>query len=138
MLDKPQPGLLRDDFVVSCPAMSDMPSWWPILINADGDAVFATMLGKTWRFEPASARGTATGAAADVAILSPMPGRIIAVDVAAGATVTKGQKLVTLEAMKMEHALTAPFCGVVVELNAEVGGQVTDGTALVRIERSES
>jgi 3-methylcrotonyl-CoA carboxylase alpha subunit len=63
-----------------------------------------------------------------------MPGRIIAVDVAAGDSVTKGQKLVTLEAMKMEHSLTAPFDGTVAELNAETGGQVSEGTVLVRLE----
>jgi 3-methylcrotonyl-CoA carboxylase alpha subunit len=70
----------------------------------------------------------------DGAIISPMPGRIIAVEVAAGASVTKGQKLVTLEAMKMEHTLTAPFDGVVAELNATPGAQVSEGTLLVRVE----
>ena len=63
----------------------------------------------------------------------PMPGRIIAVDVAVGDTVSKGQKLVTLEAMKMEHSLTAPFDGVVAELNAETGAQVQVEALLVRI-----
>ena len=70
-------------------------------------------------------------------ILSPMPGRIIAVDVIAGQTVTKGQKLLTLEAMKMEHSLTAPFDGVVAELNAEAGAQVQVEALLVRIEAVE-
>jgi 3-methylcrotonyl-CoA carboxylase alpha subunit len=72
--------------------------------------------------------------ASDGAILSPMPGRIIAVEVAAGDTVTKGQKLLTLEAMKMEHTLTAPFDGVVAELNAEAGAQVQVEALLARIE----
>jgi 3-methylcrotonyl-CoA carboxylase alpha subunit len=76
-------------------------------------------------------RGSGLGAASDGAILSPMPGRIIAVDV--GDTVSKGQKLVTLEAMKMEHSLTAPFDGVVAELNAQVGAQVQVEALLVRI-----
>ncbi len=67
-------------------------------------------------------------------ILSPMPGRIIAVEVAAGDAVVKGQKLLTLEAMKMEHSLTAPFDGVVAELNAVAGGQVQVEALLVRIE----
>ncbi|MDB5676871.1 MAG: methylcrotonoyl-CoA carboxylase [Sphingomonas bacterium] len=79
--------------------------------------------------------GTA-GAAGDGAILSPMPGRIIAVEVAAGDTVTKGQKLVTLEAMKMEHSLTAPFDGTIAELDAETGGQVSEGKMLVRVEKA--
>jgi 3-methylcrotonyl-CoA carboxylase alpha subunit len=76
------------------------------------------------------------GAAADGAILSPMPGRIIAVEVAAGDTVTKGQKLVTLEAMKMEHSLTAPFDGTIAELDAETGAQVSEGKMLVRVEKA--
>ena len=79
----------------------------------------------------------AGGAAGDGAIVSPMPGKIIALDVAAGETVTKGQKLLTLEAMKMEHSLTAPFDGTVAELNAEAGAQVSEGALLVRIEKGE-
>jgi 3-methylcrotonyl-CoA carboxylase alpha subunit len=74
---------------------------------------------------------------ADGAILSPMPGRIIAVEVTQGQTVSKGQKLLTLEAMKMEHSLTAPFDGVVAELNAETGAQVQVEALLVRIEPAE-
>jgi 3-methylcrotonyl-CoA carboxylase alpha subunit len=79
-------------------------------------------------------RGGAHHHAHDGDILSPMPGRIIAVEVAAGDAVTKGQKLLTLEAMKMEHSLTAPFDGVVAELNAEAGAQVQVEALLVRIE----
>jgi 3-methylcrotonyl-CoA carboxylase alpha subunit len=96
--------------------------------------VLVSGLGQTWLIEPYRITGTATGTAADGAILSPMPGRIIAVDVAAGDTVTKGQKLVTLEAMKMEHSLTAPFDGTIAELNAEIGGQVQEGVVLVRLD----
>ncbi|MEG3151105.1 acetyl/propionyl/methylcrotonyl-CoA carboxylase subunit alpha [Sphingomonas sp. ZT3P38] len=87
---------------------------------------------RPYRVEGAGAAGTA----ADGAILSPMPGRLIAVAVAAGDTVTKGQKLLTLEAMKMEHSLVAPFDGIVAELSAETGGQVSEGAVLARIERA--
>jgi 3-methylcrotonyl-CoA carboxylase alpha subunit len=91
-----------------------------------------------WFFASAPRQdGAAAGGAGDGSILSPMPGRIIAVDVIAGAPVTKGQKLVTLEAMKMEHSLTAPFDGIVAELNSEVGGQVSEGALLVRIDKAE-
>ena len=90
--------------------------------------------GQTWALAPFRASGAAAGGAGDGAILSPMPGRVIAVEVAAGASVTKGQKLLTLEAMKMEHSLVAPFDGTVAELNAEAGGQVTEGALLARIE----
>jgi 3-methylcrotonyl-CoA carboxylase alpha subunit len=65
-----------------------------------------------------------------------MPGKVIAVMVAAGEAVTKGQKLLTLEAMKMEHTLTAPFDGVVVELYAAAGGQVQVEALLARIEET--
>jgi 3-methylcrotonyl-CoA carboxylase alpha subunit len=54
-----------------------------------------------------------------------------------GQAVTKGQKLLTLEAMKMEHTLTAPFDGVVTELSAAPGGQVQVEALLVRIEATE-
>jgi 3-methylcrotonyl-CoA carboxylase alpha subunit len=81
--------------------------------------------------------GSGHHGAHDGDILSPMPGRIIAVDVAHGQSVTKGQKLLTLEAMKMEHTLTAPFDGVVAELNAEAGAQVQVEALLARIEADE-
>jgi 3-methylcrotonyl-CoA carboxylase alpha subunit len=81
--------------------------------------------------------GAAGPAAGDGAIISPMPGKIIALEVAAGEAVTKGQKLLTLEAMKMEHSLAAPFDGVVAELNAAEGAQVTEGALLARIEKGE-
>jgi 3-methylcrotonyl-CoA carboxylase alpha subunit len=93
--------------------------------------------GQTWALAPFRASGAAAGGAGDGAILSPMPGRLIAVEVAAGASVTKGQKLLTLEAMKMEHSLVAPFDGTVAELNAEAGGQVTEGALLARIEAAD-
>ncbi|TPG21145.1 acetyl/propionyl/methylcrotonyl-CoA carboxylase subunit alpha [Sphingomonas koreensis] len=98
--------------------------------------LLVTDFGETFLFGRYSG-DAAAGAAADGAILSPMPGRIIAVDVAAGDTVTKGQKLVTLEAMKMEHTLTAPFDGTVAELDAQEGGQVSEGKMLVRVERAD-
>jgi 3-methylcrotonyl-CoA carboxylase alpha subunit len=73
------------------------------------------------------------GAAADGAIRAPMPGRIIAVQIADGAAVARGQALVTMEAMKMEHTLTAPFDGLASGLGHNVGDQVSEGTVLLRI-----
>jgi 3-methylcrotonyl-CoA carboxylase alpha subunit len=67
-----------------------------------------------------------------------MPGRIIAVDVAEGQAVSKGQKLVTLEAMKMEHALKAPRDGVVAEVTVAEGAQVKEGALIVRLEPLEA
>ena len=90
--------------------------------------------GEAWPFAAPTA-GHASGAAvADGTIVAPMPGKVIAVDVAAGDTVTKGQRLLVLEAMKMEQALLAPFDGKVAGLTATAGAQVAEGTLLVRIE----
>jgi len=84
-----------------------------------------------------SVGGEAGQSMADGAITSPMPGKLIAVEVRQGDAVTKGQKLVTLEAMKMEHSLVAPFDGIVAELNAKEGAQVGEGALLARIEKGE-
>ncbi|TPG47000.1 acetyl/propionyl/methylcrotonyl-CoA carboxylase subunit alpha [Sphingomonas glacialis] len=102
------------------------------------DEVVSFFLGEGRSYRLDQPRGTAIGGTADGAILSPMPGRIIAVDVAAGDSVAKGQKLVTLEAMKMEHSLTAPFDGTVAELNVEVGGQTQEGVVLARLTRADA
>ena len=63
-----------------------------------------------------------------------MPGVISAVDVTAGDTVTRGQRLLVVEAMKMEHALLAPFDGTVLSLHAEAGQHVAEGAPLARVE----
>ena len=90
--------------------------------------------GATFHVQPFRYDGTGHASAADGAILAPMPGKVIAVDVAEGDTVTIGQRLMVLEAMKMEHALTAPFDGTVTELNASEGGQVQVEAVLAVVE----
>jgi 3-methylcrotonyl-CoA carboxylase alpha subunit len=90
-----------------------------------------------WELTPYRKDGSHGGHGGDGAILAPMPGKVIAVEVTQGDTVSKGQKLLTLEAMKMEHTLTAPFDGVVAELNAAPGAQVQVEALLARIEAEE-
>jgi 3-methylcrotonyl-CoA carboxylase alpha subunit len=102
-----------------------------------GDQVVVSDSGQSFLFTRAKASGAAGAAAGDGAIVSPMPGKLIAVEVRQGDAVSKGQKLVTLEAMKMEHSLVAPFDGIVAELNVREGAQVSEGTLLVRIEKGE-
>ncbi|MEJ0061433.1 MAG: biotin carboxylase N-terminal domain-containing protein [Terricaulis sp.] len=79
-------------------------------------------------------RTTGVATAGDGAILSPMPGKIVSVSTKPGARVAKGDALLTLEAMKMEHALVAPFAGKVSDVKAKVGDQVSEGVVLVRLE----
>jgi 3-methylcrotonyl-CoA carboxylase alpha subunit len=87
----------------------------------------------TTRYEP----GSVGAAAGDGAIVAPMPGKVTSVEVSQGDKVAKGQRLLTLEAMKMEHGLVAPFDGVVAELNAKAGAQVSEGAVLARIESGD-
>jgi len=67
-------------------------------------------------------------------LLAPMPGSVLRVGAAVGDTVTAGQPLIWLEAMKMEHTVTAPADGVLVELNVEPGHQVDVGDVLARVD----
>jgi acetyl/propionyl-CoA carboxylase alpha subunit len=67
-------------------------------------------------------------------IRAPMPGLVKELAAAPGAMVARGDVLVVLEAMKMEHALTAPRDGRIGEVLVEAGAQVTDGTLLLALE----
>ncbi len=71
------------------------------------------------------------GEAAEGRMTAPMPGKVIAVNVAKGARVSKGAALLVMEAMKMEHTIVAPADGVVEEILFGVGDQVAEGAALV-------
>ena len=67
-------------------------------------------------------------------LVAPMPGNVIRLAAAVGDTVTTGQPLIWLEAMKMEHTITAPNDGVLAELNVNTGQQVEVGAVLARVE----
>jgi 3-methylcrotonyl-CoA carboxylase alpha subunit len=64
-------------------------------------------------------------------LTAPMPGKIIALLVQAGATVEKGTPLVIMEAMKMEHTITAPRDGMIGEIHFPVGAVVNEGAELL-------
>ena len=67
------------------------------------------------------------------AVSAPMHGKVLSVSVAKGDKVAKGQRLMVLEAMKMEHALDAATDGVVAELSVAAGEQVSEGAQLILI-----
>jgi 3-methylcrotonyl-CoA carboxylase alpha subunit len=60
-----------------------------------------------------------------------MPGKIVQLMVAEGASVEKGTPLLIMEAMKMEHTISAPAKGKVEALNYAVGDQVAEGAQLL-------
>jgi 3-methylcrotonyl-CoA carboxylase alpha subunit len=97
------------------------------------EGVLARHDGDTRIFTLSRHDGTGQSSAADGAIIAPMPGKVIAVDVAEGQAVIAGQRLMVLEAMKMEHALAAPFDGVVEGLAVTAGGQVQVEAVLCRV-----
>jgi 3-methylcrotonyl-CoA carboxylase alpha subunit len=75
-----------------------------------------------------SAAGTEQGS-----LLTPLPGTVVAVHVAANQRVVRGSPLVTVEAMKMEHTLTAPYDGTVTRVAFALGDRVQAGAVLVEL-----
>lgn len=98
--------------------------------------VFEGAVGYTFTVTDPLARAD-EAAGATGSLRAPMPGLVKLVRAARGDAVTKGQPLLILEAMKMEHTIAAPHDGVIAEIAAE-GAQVTDGTVLVRFVEEQS
>jgi acetyl/propionyl-CoA carboxylase alpha subunit len=103
--------------------------------NASG-GVSVAWQGEPWSLSvPDPMRGHGGHATAGEAeIVAPMPATVLAIDVAEGDSVTAGQRLGALEAMKMELALTAPHDGVVTHVGATVGEQVKQGALVLTVE----
>ncbi len=71
-------------------------------------------------------------------LTAPMPGKIVALMARTGVTVAKGEPLLIMEAMKMEHTISAPAKGKVTELLYAVGDQVAEGAQLLSFEHEEN
>jgi biotin carboxyl carrier protein len=82
---------------------------------------------------PATTGHAPTG---DVEISAPLPGTIVSISVAEGESVTHGQELCILEAMKMNNPIRATQAGMVKEILVSVGEQVQHGIPLMVIEAS--
>jgi acetyl-CoA carboxylase biotin carboxylase subunit len=122
-------------FLDGRPVMAPLPDGdleADVLMTEDG-AVVLFEAGETFVFSARSPLRDLDEVAGDSQISSPMPGKVVAVSVAVGDRVVRGQVLVTLEAMKMEHSLTAAFDGEVEALLVAAGDQVSEGVALVRL-----
>jgi propionyl-CoA carboxylase alpha chain len=87
---------------------------------------------RTWTERPRFP--TTGGEAAGGGPTAPVPGRVVAVEVVAGAEVTAGRTLVIMEAMKVEHRISSPVDGIVADVLVAVGDQVDAHQLLVRIE----
>ena len=102
----------------------------------DGATIWLGRGGHAWALteeEAAPVRG-GRAAGSDGTVRSPMPGTVLAVHVAPGDTVSAGQAVAVVEAMKMEHTVTAPVAGTVAEVAARAGQQVAMDARLAVIE----
>lgn len=108
---------------------------WTLQLQREGDQVYLFGADGQHRFTLHDPVGASDSSATDAgSLLAPMPGRIVATLVEAGAQVKRGTPLVVLEAMKMEHTLQAPADGTVRGFRAKAGDQVGDGAVLVDFE----
>ncbi|WP_322030923.1 acetyl/propionyl/methylcrotonyl-CoA carboxylase subunit alpha [Paraburkholderia sp. J76] len=105
-----------------------------ITVAAQADTLHVFHAGEAWTFEQISARKNRLDDEGTGAVVAPMTGRVLELAVREGERVEAGQRLLALEAMKMEHTLVAPMSGIVAEIRAQAGGQADKGALLVRIE----
>ncbi|MFV0386598.1 biotin carboxylase N-terminal domain-containing protein [Paracoccus sp. (in: a-proteobacteria)] len=117
-------------------ALDDRQMTARMVCEAARVSVFLGGRGHVFGLSDALAEAEADQAGGDT-IIAPMPGLVRAVLTAPGATVAKGDPLLVLEAMKMEHTLPAPRDGIVAELLAATGDQVTDGSLLLTLEPAD-
>jgi biotin carboxyl carrier protein len=107
-------------------------------VTRDGEQRWVTVGGVTVVLERETGRRPRGRSTAKGDLTSPLPGRVIAVDVDEGQRVHAGQTLVLIEAMKMEHPVKAPHDGVVVAVRCKGGDMVQPGVALVELRPEES
>ncbi len=104
-----------------------------IVAARDGRRVFVWCDGTAWTFERVAATRTAGMRDHGQDLISPMPGRVRRTMVADGESVARGQVLLVLEAMKMEHSIRSPADGTV-RLKVREGDRVEAGVELAQIE----
>lgn len=109
---------------------TDLDGWtW---VHADGATHRLRPLTRRQAMEKRLAARDRVDAATDPELRAPMPGAVVALHVADGATVAAGDRIVTIEAMKMEHPVVAPHGGVV-RLDVATGDQVHRSQVLAHV-----
>ena len=103
-------------------------------VFADGETLYIAADGESFVIRDASLETSRAGAkGGDAKMLAPMNGRIVSVLAKAGETVSKGQRIVILEAMKMQHEIVAPRDGALASVNVAEGDQVATRQVLAAL-----
>jgi acetyl-CoA/propionyl-CoA carboxylase biotin carboxyl carrier protein len=135
------PVAARAEFAAAAPGGADLLVTYGgrvlrFAFATDGGTIWLGRGGHAWALTEEEAAPVRGGRAAggDGTVRSPMPGTVLAVHVAPGDTVSAGQAVAVVEAMKMEHTVTAPVAGTVAEVAARAGQQVAMDARLAVIE----
>ena len=109
-------------------------------IVLDDEARLAVFIaGEGWQFDEIDPLASPLGADIGAGRLTaPMPGRVIELLVAPGAAVRKGQAMMVIEAMKMEHTIAAPRDGIVAAVNFAAGDLVEEGAELIALKEADA
>ena len=105
----------------------------PSIYVRDGQTLHLFDAGRAWRFDVDDPRLRQVRANVSGVLKAPLTGRVAAVHVTTGDTVSQGQPLVVMEAMKMEHIVTAPFDGTVGMISVAQNDQVRSGALLMTV-----
>ncbi len=95
-----------------------------------GGATYVSYRGRTYKIERGGRRRGAGAAESNGEARAPMPGQIVEITCETGAAVTAGDRLMVLEAMKMQQPIVAPATGTIASLNVAKGDQVSEGQVL--------
>ncbi|MEO8218846.1 MAG: biotin/lipoyl-containing protein [Acidobacteriota bacterium] len=102
-----------------------------------GGKIWLMLRGQTIEAEVTPGRPRPRPRHGQQSMTAPMPGAVLKIFVAPGDVVSKGEPLIVLEAMKMEHQISAPYDGTVTAIDCAEGDLVQPGVDLIRIDPAE-
>ncbi len=106
-----------------------------VAVATDAARTWVFLDGHVWTIEPTASGGRdAERGRGETSVMSPMPATVVAINAAPGQTVSEGDTLIVLEAMKMELPIKAPRNGVVTTVNCAKGELVQPGVNLLELE----